>query len=240
MLKIILIALLPLLVILTQGFEKSTTQPPKDRQERSSGTMEKMIVANGSASIDLDVVRLSGTANRSAKAKKLQFEAERDSFFTIIVFDKELRGPLPSGMPLLPQAAAPDLPEKLSASYGKLVIENLPYGGNYNMAVRDSDTGFVFFNVEGYETEYEAEHRSLNIRNGRLLVSPEFAEALGRSADAGAAVGQLNVTATMRPIEVIEVVDGEVKSAVLPPSSAPNAGTTPGPDVIVGDLSGLA
>ncbi|HTH36771.1 MAG TPA: hypothetical protein VL572_02340, partial [Pyrinomonadaceae bacterium] len=64
MLKIILSALLPLLVILTQGFEKSTTQPPTDRQERSSGTMEKMIVANGSAAIDLDVARLNGAASR--------------------------------------------------------------------------------------------------------------------------------------------------------------------------------
>ncbi len=239
MLKIILIALLPLLVILTQGFEKSTTQPHGDRQERNSGTLEKMIVASGSAAIDLDTARLNGAANRSARSKKLRFEAERDSFFTIIVFDKELRGPLPSGMPLVPQGTAAGLPEKLSASYGKLVLENLPYGGNYELAVRDSDTGFVFFNVEGHDTEYDAEQRSLSIRNGRLLISPEFAEALGRSSEAGTAVGQLNVTATMKPIEVIEVVDGEAKSAVLPPSAAPNAGTTPGPDVIVGDLSAL-
>src|SRR5688572_9975623 len=177
MLKIILIALLPLLVILTQGFEKSTTQPHGDRQERNSGTLEKMIVASGSAAIDLDTARLNGTANRAAKAKKLRFEAERDSFFTIIVFDKELRGPLPSGMPLIPQGTAAGLPEKLSASYRKLVLENLPYGGNYELAVRDSDTGFVFFNVEGHDTEYDAEQRSLSIRNGRLLISPEFAEA---------------------------------------------------------------
>src|SRR5687768_269466 len=44
----------------------------------------------------------------------------------------------------------------------------------------------------------------------------------------------------MRPIEISKIVDGELQSAVLPPSEAPNAGTVPGPDVIVGDLSGLA
>ena len=43
----------------------------------------------------------------------------------------------------------------------------------------------------------------------------------------------------MRDIEISHIVDGEVKSDVLPVSHRPNDGMIPGPDVIVGDLSGL-
>jgi hypothetical protein len=42
----------------------------------------------------------------------------------------------------------------------------------------------------------------------------------------------------MRPIEVSQVVDGEVKADQL--VAIPQPGSVPGPDVIVGDLSGLA
>jgi hypothetical protein len=42
----------------------------------------------------------------------------------------------------------------------------------------------------------------------------------------------------MRPIEITQVVNGEVTSEELP--SAPSAGSVPGPDVIVGDLNGLS
>ena len=80
----------------------------------------------------------------------------------------------------------------------------------------------------------------LSVQTGRLLISKEFAAELGRPSDAGAVVGQISIHATMRPIEITQVVDGEVTSDVLPADGNPNAGTVPGPDVIVGDLSGLA
>ena len=44
----------------------------------------------------------------------------------------------------------------------------------------------------------------------------------------------------MQPIEVTQIVEGETKGDVLPAVASPEAGTVPGPDVIVGDLSGLA
>ncbi len=59
-------------------------------------------------------------------------------------------------------------------------------------------------------------------------------------ADAGAIVGNISIAATMRPIEVEKVVNGEVKSAVLPATRrAAEVGTVPGPDVIVGDIIGV-
>ncbi len=46
--------------------------------------------------------------------------------------------------------------------------------------------------------------------------------------------------ASLRLIQAENVVNGEVKSAVLPGAPQPEAGTTPGPDVIVGDIIGVA
>ena len=74
---------------------------------------------------------------------------------------------------------------------------------------------------------------------GRLLISKEFAAELGHPSEAGSVIGQISITAIMRPIEITQIVDDEVKSNVLPARS-PEPGSVPGPDVIVGDLSGLA
>ncbi|HMJ09628.1 MAG TPA: carboxypeptidase-like regulatory domain-containing protein, partial [Pyrinomonadaceae bacterium] len=167
-----------------------------------------------------------------------RFDIEHDSFFTVLVFNDELRGPLPSAMTLIPRTTA-SLPGKLNASYQQLVVENLSWGGPFDLVVRDGKTGFVFFNIEGSEYDYEAAGRSLNIKEGRLLVSKEFAIDLGRPDDAGALVGNISINATMQPIEVTQMVDGEVTSDTLP-SLTPESGTVPGPDVIVGDLNGLA
>ena len=68
--------------------------------------------------------------------------------------------------------------------------------------MRDGNTGFTFFNVEGHQYDYDAAAQSLSITNGRLLVSKEFANALGRPSDAGAIVGKISVGAAMQPIEI--------------------------------------
>ena len=66
---------------------------------------------------------------------------------------------------------------------------------------------------------------------------PKAGETVVVSSAAGTVVGDITIAANMRVIEATEVVNGDVTSEVLP---APENGTTPGPDVIVGDLSGLA
>mgnify|MGYP003694121483 CR=1 FL=1 len=103
--------------------------------------------------------------------------------------------------------------------------------------MRDGKTGFVFFNVEGGHYDYDANARSLSITGGRLLVSNEFAKALGRPSDAGSVAGQISLGATMEPIEINHLDEnGNVTSASLPALKQPGVGTVPGPDVIVGSL----
>jgi hypothetical protein len=131
------------------------------------------------------------------------------------------------------------LPAKLNSSLQQLVLEKTGWGEQYELAIRDAKTGFIFFNIEGHQFEYDARAHQFTITSGKLLISKEFAADLGRPADSGAVIGKISVTATMRDIEVSKIKDNEVLSDSLP-SLNPEAGSAPGPDVIVGDLNGLA
>ena len=240
MLKTILVALLSFNVFFSSGSGNLLPGIIQTGQKANTGTIKKMIAANGNVAMDIDLNRLNGTGS-GAKAQSsslLRFEVERDSFYTVIVYNDELRGPLPSSMGLIPKTSAV-LPAKLDASYQKLVVENMPFGGQYELTVRDGKTGFVFFNIEGQEYDYNANGNVLSVQMGRLLMSNEFAAELGRPSEAGSVVGQISITATMRPIEVTQVTDGEVTSNSLPANSN-QVGTVPGPDVVVGDVVGLA
>lgn len=240
MLKTLLVALLPLLALFGNGTEIFVTGLTDNPRIENTGTFEKMIVASGSVAMDLDLSKINGTSNVSKETRTnlLRFDVEKDSFFTVIVFNNEFRGPMPSAMGLVPQNRVA-LPAKLNASFRQLVIENMEWGGQFELVVRDAKSGFVFFNIEGQEYSFDPADRSLSIHSGRLLMSAEFANELGRPSDAGSVVGQITIAAVMRSIEITQVTDGEVTSDVLP-AMAPSAGTVPGPDVIVGDLSGLA
>jgi hypothetical protein len=201
-----------------------------------TGTLEKMIVASGNVSIDLDLNKLNGI-NSGARNKTLSFAAVPDSFFSVLIFNHEFRGPVPSSMELVPQNSVA-LPAKLNAAYKNLVVESLPWGGDYELAIRDGKSGFTFFNIEGHTFDFDVNERLFTLKDGRVLVSSEFAGAMGRPTLAGTVVGNLSISTTMRPVEVSEVVNGEVKADVLPGRT--DAGSVPGPDVVVGDLSGLA
>jgi hypothetical protein len=238
MLKIILVALLPLLTFFSDGSDNTTTKNKKNAPEGNTGTLEKMIVSNGSVAMDLDLSRINGTRARRGGSTTLRFDVERNAFFTVLVFNDELRGPLPSSMAIIPRNSA-TLPAKLNASYRQLVIENLAWGEQSDLVVRDGKTGFIFFTVQGHEFEYDSNSKGLSVA-GRLLISPEFAAELGRPSDAGTFAGQISINTTMRAIEVSQFVDGDVKSETMPGMASPEAGTVPGPDVVVGDLSGLA
>ncbi len=236
MLKLILSVILPFLLLYNNSSTDIVTSADKQNTDNSTGTLQKMIVANGSVSMKVNIDRL----NRGARAKgtglsELRFAATEGAFFKILVFNNELRGPMPSSMDIIPHNSA-NLPAKLSASYQNLVIEYLAWGSDYEMAVRDSKTGFTFFNIEGLETSFNAENNVFSIFGGRLLISKEFAAELGRPTDVGMFVGDLSVNTTMRAIEITQIVNGDVQSDVLPPSNDPDAGSVPGPDVIVGDI----
>src|SRR5947208_16693799 len=130
-----------------------------------TGTLQKMIVENGGVTMDLDLNGFNGSSSLVARPVTLQFAVAADSFFPILIFNDQLRGPVPGSMALIPQNTssagfdAPgysNLPAALGASLKQLVVEKLPTGEAFDLAVRDSNTGFTFFNVEGHKYDYDA------------------------------------------------------------------------------------
>jgi hypothetical protein len=214
-----------------------------------AGTLQKMIMETGSVTMDLDLNRLIGINSTSARPVALHFTVAANSFFPIVVFKDLLRGPEPGSMALIPQnpasvglsaAGYSALPMSLTASLKQLVVEKLLSSEAFDLAVRDSKSGFVFFNVEGSQYYYDANARLLSIKGGRLLISKEFANALGRPSDAGALVGSISIGASMQAVDIAQLdAKGDVKSAKLPALQVPLPGTVPGPDVIIGELIGL-
>ncbi|MBO0694852.1 MAG: hypothetical protein J2P56_02005 [Verrucomicrobia bacterium] len=218
-----------------------------------TGTLQKMIVENGSVTMDLNLNRLNAsTLQRFNDSTTLHFVVGANSFLPILVFNDLLRGLQPGSMALVPQAsvagggdpgitdAGYSLPAALTASLKQLVVEKLPSGQGFDLAVRDSNTGFTFFNIEGSQYNYDAAAQSLAITNGRLLLSKEFASALGRPSEAGAAAGTISVGAVMQPTEITQLTNGQPQSLVMPPlqhTVGPQTpAVNPGPDVIVGDI----
>lgn len=203
-----------------------------------TGILEKLLASEGTVTIDLDMNRLGGTRAKS-RNNTLRFDVSSEGLFTSLAFNDELRGPLPGVLALVAKNAV-SLPAKLNASHNNLVVETLPWGGDYEMVIRDGKTGFVFFNIVGQEYDYVASERKLNIRGGGLLLSDEFAAELGRAGDTKTVVGTIDIKTTQSPIEVTHVVEGETQDTSLLPTQNPEAGNVPGPDVVVGDLTGLA
>src|SRR6266404_6808341 len=253
MLKISILTafMLPLLLFFSSRDEGSpnassapNTSPSSPGQ---SGTLQKMIVASGSATMDLDLDKINGISSTtgrletapSPKLSELHFAVAPNSFFPILVFNNMLRGPKPGSMGLVPQNNVV-LPSALAASLKRLAIEKIGSSETFDMSVRDATSGFVFFNIQGNRYDYDASSQSFGIHGGHLLISKEFATALGRRADAGLVVGKISVRTTMQPIEITQLVNGKPNSMVLPPLSqraGPGAPTlVPGPDIIVGDL----
>ena len=208
----------------------------KAAAEEDTGTLEKLIVASGVATLEVDLQRL-GPGDAGAirtRPTVLRFDLEPDAFLTVLVFDGELRGPLPGSVRITPRDAAA-LPRSLA--HRNFLVEQTGWGAPFELVVRDAATGLAVFNIEGHEYAYGSGERALSVRRGRVLISAEFAAELGRPAAAGSVVGTLSIDATMRPIEVTKIVDGEIREDSLPASPG---GGVPGPDVIVGDVNGLA
>src|SRR2546429_7348465 len=247
MLKKILIALTLSLVVLLGSYAvqsaKARNRGGELNQKASdapTGTLQKMIVENGSVTMDLDIGRLNGAAGQTLQA---QFAVGANSFFPVLVFNDQLRGPVPGSMALIPSRSGgiPPLPAALSASLKQLVVEKLPSGQGADLAVRDSNTRFTFFNIQGHQYDYNPAAQSLAITNGRLLISKEFANALGRPSDDGSVAGTISIGAAMQPAEITQLSHGQAQSVRMPPlQHALSQGTpqtlVPGPDVIVGDI----
>src|SRR6476659_751473 len=211
------------------------------------------MLANPSVTMQLDLNGVNGSSSLLARPVPLHFAAAPSSFFPILVFNDFLRGIQPGSMALALQNSssvdvnAPgysNLPAALRSSLKRLTVEKLPSGQGFDLAVRDSNTGFTFFNIEGHQYNYDATAQSLSITGGRLLISKQFATTLGIPLEAGSLAGTIAIGAAMQPVQIDEVVRGETKSMVLPPMQhgagpgVPNL--VPGPDVIVGDVEDVA
>jgi hypothetical protein len=221
-------------------FATAKTSPDLEGQ---SETLQRMIVENGSVTIDLDFDRLNGSGFSSGKLQRVQFAVAANSFFSVLVFNGLLRGPEQGTMALIQQNWTPPLPVPLDASIKQLIVEKLPSDAKFDLAVQDAKTRFTFFNVEGHQYDYHAKAQLLSITGGRLLISKEFANAVGQPSIAGEIAGKISVGAAMQPTGIMQLVNGEPKSIVMPPlRGAAWLGRpmlVPGPDVIVGNLPSL-
>ena len=229
--KLLTYLMLPLLFLFCNSSQNSVAGSEQKGPDAQTGTLEKMIVADGSVTMDVDLNRLNGISAATGKSETLRFAVAHNSFFAVLVFNNVLRGAQQGGaIALIPQNTAA-LPAALSASLNQLVVEKLPSSEAFDLAVRDGKTGFVFFNVDRHQYDYDAKSQSLSVNGGRLLISTQFAEALGRPSEAGSVVGEISIATSMQPVEVQTLVNGEPQSVVMPA-----VGTQPGPDVIVGNL----
>ena len=194
-----------LLLFLGNSSENYAAQSKPNTADAPTGTFQKMIVENGSVTMNLDLNRLNEISS-FARPATLHFATAANSFFSILVFNDQLRGPEPGSIALVAEAQpAPLLPASLAASLKQLVVEKFSPDAPFDFAVRDAKTGFMFFKIEGHQYDYQANAKLLSITGGRLMISKEFAESLGRASDAGTVAGEISIGATMQPVETTQL-----------------------------------
>ena len=236
-------AMLPVLLLLSNSPADFAAERQQQSSEEQTGTLERMLVTNGIVVIDLNRTGLTsvGSGSQQLAQNNIRFDIGRDSFFTIRLFNHVLRGPESGSMQLVPENSAL-LPQPLNGFSNQLMLERVSPGGRFDLVVQDSATGFTFFNVEGQAYDYDASARSFHVKAGRLLITEEFANRLGRPADAGTTAGRITIDANVYPIAVTTVVNGALRSSFLPARTDHIPGApafVPGPDIIVGDVPSI-
>src|ERR1700720_3815432 len=73
-------------------------QPKQKSSDSLSGTVQRMIVENGSVTMNVDLNGLNGSNDLTTRSVTLQFAAATNSFFPILVFNDQLRGPEPGSI----------------------------------------------------------------------------------------------------------------------------------------------
>src|SRR5207237_7874845 len=152
------------------GRSTPNAQHPTLNAQPETGTLQKMIVENGSVTMNLDLNGLNGSDSLVARPAEIHFAVGANSFFPILVFNDLFRGIEPGSMTLIPVEAAvsasrtdssrgepaagapvsqatsalgeplQNLPI-LGASRNRLVVEKLPSGQGFDLVVHDSKTG---------------------------------------------------------------------------------------------------
>src|SRR5882762_3348840 len=117
-------------------------QPKQNTSGALTGTLQKMIVENGSVTLNLDLNGLNGSNDLTTRPVTLQFGAATNSFLPILVFNNQLRGLEPGSIALVPQGRAnPMLPSVLAASLKRLVVQKLSPESAFDLSLRDTRTG---------------------------------------------------------------------------------------------------
>src|SRR5438093_4812790 len=127
------VPVLLLFASLTLESANSAINRPQNGHDQT-GTLQKMIVENGSVTMQLDLNGLNGSGSLVARPVTLHFAAAANSFFPILVFNDVLRGLEPGSMALTLQGSssagvnAPNysLPPPFSASLKRLLFVKLP------------------------------------------------------------------------------------------------------------------
>src|SRR5258708_12915612 len=112
--------MLTLVLFLGSSSGNYAAQSKQKPSDTPGGTVQKMIVENGSVTMDLDLNRLNGINSTSARPVALHFTVAANSFFSIVVFKDLLRGPEPGSMALIPQNPASAGPS--AAAYSALPL----------------------------------------------------------------------------------------------------------------------
>ena len=100
--KTLIVLTLPLLSVLAISAGNYTVGANQKTSDAPTGTFQKMIVENGSVTMDLDLNGFNGSSSLVARPVTLQFVIGANSFFPILVFNNLLRGPEPGSMALIP------------------------------------------------------------------------------------------------------------------------------------------
>src|SRR6059058_372019 len=100
--------MLPLFLLLGSSSDNSAARPEQKSTDIQTETVEKLIVASGNVTMDIDLARLndSATSTEESAPATLRFALSPNSFFSIIVTNDVLRGLLPGSIGLIPQNAA--------------------------------------------------------------------------------------------------------------------------------------
>src|SRR6266403_3017398 len=136
----VVVPVLVLLASLNLGSANSAIEENENRFGET-GTLQKMIVDNGSVTMQLDLNGLNASGSLVARPVTLHFAAAPNSFFPVLVFNDLLRGLQPGSMALALQNSssagvnAPgysNLPAALNSSLKRLSVEKLPAGRGFD------------------------------------------------------------------------------------------------------------
>src|SRR6476659_8868186 len=181
MLKLVLIAFLPFLFFFGDTTDLS---PAPATQDGGTGTLKKMIPEGGMLSMEIDLAKLGSRITRGrGSSSVLRFEVPKDSFLPVLIFNNEVRTPMPGTVNLSGEGQLPRGIKARSGGAG-LVLEATPWGSDHEMVIRD-EKGMSFFNVEGLGYNYDPQQELFYFDNARLVIASGYAQELGDASVAG-------------------------------------------------------